>query len=193
MVFQLNPIPHTSDRLTNDEFYAFCQANRHLRIEREADGQIIFEMPTKTQTGFRNADLIVEVGMWNRQAKLGYVSDSNGGYTLPDSSVRAPDVAWVSKQRWDALTTDEQDKFAHVCPGFVIELMSDPDERYTLPGKMEKYLKNGVRLGWVVDPFEKKTIIYRPDRVAETVPFSEQLNGDDVLPGFTLRLTDVAQ
>lgn len=191
MIFPLNPIAHPSDRLTDDEFYAFCQANRHLRIEREADGQIVFEMPTKTQTGFQNADLIAEVVIWNRKAKLGYVSDSNGGYTLPDASVRAPDVAWVSHERWNALSNIEQDKFAQVCPDFVIELMSDPGETYTLPAKMEKYLQNGVRLGWVVNPFGQQTTIYRPNAEPETKPFTATLSGEDVLPGFDLRLSEI--
>lgn len=98
MVFPLNPVAHQNERLTDDEFYAFCQANRHLRIERDETGQIIFQMPTKTQTGFRNADLIAEVVFWNRKAKSGFVADSSAGFTLPDTSVRAPDVSWVSKK-----------------------------------------------------------------------------------------------
>lgn len=191
MVFELNPIAHRSDRLTDNEFYDFCQANRHLRIEREADGQIIFEMSTKTRTGFRNADLIAEIVIWNRKEKTGFVADSSAGFTLPDSSVRAPDASWVSKERWDALSEPEQDKFAHICPDFVIELMSDADEKYTLPTKMEKCLRNGVRLGWVVDPFQQQTTIYHPDQEPETVPFSTELTGETVLPGFTLTLSEL--
>lgn len=191
MVFPINPIAHPHDRLTDDEFYAFCQANRHLRIEREADGQIVFQMPTNSKTGFKNADLITEVSLWNRKAKSGFVSDSNGGYTLPDTSVRAPDVAWVSKERWNALSDEEQDKFAQVCPEFVIELMSDKDEKYTLPAKMEKYLQNGVRLAWMIDPFAQQTTVFRPDAEPEVRAFDEVLRGDDVLPGFELRLREI--
>lgn len=190
MVFELNPIAHQSDRMTDREFYDFCQANRHLRIEREADGQILFQMPTKTRTGFHNADLIIELGIWNRKGKTGFVADSSAGFTLPDTSVRAPDVSWISRGRWDALSKEEQDRFAPVCPDFVIELMSDLDEKYTLPAKMEKYLRNGVRLGWVVDPFQQQTTIYRPDQEPETVPFNTELTGETVLPGFTLTLSE---
>lgn len=190
MMFPLNPTTRRDDRLTDDEFYAFCQANATLRIEREADGQIVFEMPTNTKTGLKNADLIIDIGLWNRKTKLGLVADSSAGFTLPDTSVRAPDVSWISYERWNALSEKDQDKFAKICPDFVIELMSDSDETYTLPAKMEKYLQNGVRLGWVIDPFTQQTTIYRPDQEPEVKPFSEILTGDDVLIGFELTLSD---
>lgn len=193
MMFPLNPTTRRDDRLTDDEFYDFCQTNPHLRIERDEDGQIIFEMPTNTKTGLRNADLITEVVLWNRKTKLGLVADSSAGFTLPDTSVRAPDVSWFSHERWDALSTAEQDKFAKICPDFVIELMSDSDEKYTLPAKMEKYLRNGVRLAWMVDPFKQETTIYRPNAQPEIKPFSDALSGEDVLPGFTLQLSELQQ
>lgn len=191
MMFPLNPTARRDDRLTDDEFYAFCQANATLRIEREADGQIIFEMPTNTKTGLKNADLIIEIGLWNRKTKLGLVADSSAGFTLPDSSVRAPDVSWISHKRWNALSEKDRDKFAKICPDFVIELMSDSDENYTLPAKLEKYLQNGIRLGWVIDPFTQQTTIYRPDQEPEVKPFSETLTRDDVLPGFELNLSNL--
>ncbi|GAB3690707.1 Uma2 family endonuclease [Spirosoma flavus] len=191
MMFPLNPTLRRDERLTDDEFYAFCQANPTLRIEREANGQIIFEMPSNTKTGIRNADLIIEIGLWNRKAKLGLVADSSAGFTLPDTSVRAPDVSWISQKRWSSLSENEQDKFAKICPDFVIELMSDSDEKYTLPAKMEKYLQNGVQLGWVIDPFNQQTTIYRPDTESVTKPFSVTLSGEGILPGFELRLSDL--
>ncbi|WP_198175337.1 Uma2 family endonuclease [Spirosoma telluris] len=191
MMFPLNPTIRRDDRLNDDEFYAFCQANPSLRIEREADGQIIFEMPTNTKTGLRNADLITEIVLWNRKKKLGLVADSSAGFTLPDTSVRAPDVSWISHERWNALSEKEQDKFAKICPDFVIELMSDSDEKYTLPAKMEKYLRNGVRLGWVIDPFSQQTTVYRPEGEIEVVNFTDILSGEAVLPDFELRLSDL--
>ena len=198
MVFEFNPIAHQGDRLTDDEFYNFCQANPSLHIEREADGQIVFQMPSNTKTGLQNADLIAELVIWNRKAKSGLVADSSAGYTLPDTSVRAPDVSWMSRERWEALSEKEQNKFAQICPDFVIELMSDSDEKYTLyqlmlPAKMEKYGRNGVRLGWAIDPFQNQTIIYRPDHEPEPVAFTTELSGETVLPGFTLLLSNLLQ
>ena len=191
MILPLNPTLRRDERLNDDEFFAFCQANPSLRIERDETGQIIFEMPTGLQTSVTNSALNGEVYLWNRQYTLGVVADSNGGFMLPDNSVRAPDVAWISRERWGAVTEAERKKFGHVCPDFVIELMSDTDEKYTLPAKMEKYLRNGVRLGWQIDPFTQQTTIYRPDQAPQVVPFTETLNGEDVLPGFTLCLPDL--
>jgi Uma2 family endonuclease len=198
MPLNLNRVAQHSDRMTDDEFYSFCQANRHLRIEREADGQIIFEIgppkrPTNTKTGLRNFDIALEVGIWNKQYKLGYATDSSGGYTLPNSAVRAPDVAWFTRERWEALAADGQEKFARICPDFVIELMSDKDEKYTLPKKMDEYLANGVRLGWMIDPFQQQTTVFRPDQEPETVAFSDDLTGHDVLVGFVLRLSELGE
>lgn len=191
MIFPLNPTIYRDGRLTDEEFYAFCQANPTLRIEREADGQIIFEMPTNTETSLTNAALNGEVYVWNRTTELGYVFDSNGRFTLIDTSVRAPDMPWISRARWDALPEEKQNKFAAICPDFVIELMSDSDEKYTLPAKMEKYLQNGVQLGWGIDPFNSQTTIYRPNAEPETKSFDDELSGEDILPGFTLRLREI--
>lgn len=191
MILPLNPTLRRDERLNDDEFFAFCRANPSLRIERDETGQIIFEMPTGIKTSITNSALNGEVYLWNRQYKLGFTTDSNGGFTLPDNSVRAPDVAWISRERWASVPEADRDKFSHVCPDFVIELMSDVDERYTLPAKMESYLRNGVRLGWQIDPFARQTTVYRPDQLPQIVPFSETLNGEDVLPNFSLRLSDL--
>ncbi len=141
------------------------------------------------KTSIRNADLVIEIGIWNRLAKRGKVTDSNGGFTLPDTSVRAPDVAWISNERWDSVPEEDKDKFSRICPDFVIELMSDRDEKYWLPVKMEKYLKNGVRLAWLIDPFQQQTTIYRPDEEPETRLFTETLSGESVLPGLEVNLS----
>lgn len=192
MILPLNLLLPHDKRLGEDEFFAFCQLNSSLRLEREETGQIVFEPLMGLATSILAASLGGEVGLWNRQYKLGFITDSNGGFTLPDNSVRAPDVAWISRERWQSVSDADKDKFAHICPDFVIELMSDTDEKYTLPAKMKKYLKNGVRLGWQIDPFTRQTTIYRPDQAPQVVPFTETLSGENVLPNFTLVLQDLA-
>ena len=182
-------LPAYDGRFTDGEFFEFCRQNPELRVERDEDGQIYFQMPTGTKTSIRNADLVIEIGIWNRLAKRGKVTDSNGGFTLPDTSVRAPDVAWISNERWDSVPEEDKDKFSRICPDFVIKLMSDRDEKYWLPVKMEKYLKNGVRLAWLIDPFQQQTTIYRPDEEPETRSFTETLSGESVLPGLEVNLS----
>ena len=190
MVMPIN-LPSQYGRFSDDELFTFCRMNPDLRIERDEDGQLLFGLPDGLEHSFFNASLMAEVGLWNRRTKLGRVSDSNSGYTLPDSSMRAPDVAWVSHERLAMVSPEELKKFAHLCPDFVIELASESDDLIHLKRKMDKYIANGVRLGWLIDPFGRQTFVYRPDRALETKTVDEELSGDDVLPGFVLRLSQL--
>ncbi len=184
-------IPPNINVFSDDELYAFCLANPELHIERDENGHIIIMPPTGLESSFTNGELFGEVRNWNRQTKAGRTSESNGGYTLPDTSMRAPDVGWVSKERLMSVVPAELKKFAHVCPDFVIEVRSESDSRKELENKMGKWIENGVRLGWLVDPHTKTTTIYQPEREPETKPFSETLSGEDVLVGFTMNVADV--
>lgn len=186
-------IPPNINVFSDDELYAFCLANPELRIERDETGHIIIMPPTGLESSFTNGELFGEVRNWNRQTKAGRTSESNGGYTLPDTSMRAPDVGWISKERLMSVLPEELKKFAHVCPDFVIEVRSESDNLTELKAKMGKWIKNGVRLGWLVDPQNQATTIYRPDREPETKPFAETLSGEDVLTGFTLNVAQVLE
>jgi Uma2 family endonuclease len=184
-------IPPNINVFSDDELYAFCLANPELRIERDEEGHILIMPPTGLESSFTNGELFGEVRNWNRQTKAGRTSDSNGGYTLPDTSMRAPDVGWISKERLTKVLPEELKKFAHVCPDFVIEVRSESDSVKQLQDKMEKWLQNGVRLGWLVDPQTQTTTIYRPGRQPEDKPFTETLSGEDVLQGFTMNVAEV--
>ncbi|WP_159469116.1 Uma2 family endonuclease [Dyadobacter sp. 3J3] len=181
------------DVFSDEQLYAFCKANPKLRIERNEKGQIIIMPPSGIETSFRNGDLLTEINLWNRKTRLGRVSDSNGGYTLPDSSMRAPDVAWISNEQLALLSLSDLKKFAHVCPDFIVELMSESDELADLKEKMVKWIENGVRLGWLIDPRKKRTYIYRAGSGIdyEVVSFGEKLFGGEVLPGLELKLSDI--
>lgn len=181
------------DVFSDEELYTFCRANPELRIERNEKGQIIIMPPTGIETSFRNSDLLTEINIWNRKTRLGKVSDSNGGYTLPDSSMRAPDVAWISNEQLSSVPLSDLKKFAHVCPEFVIELMSESDELSDLKDKMIKWIDNGVLLGWLIEPKKKQTYVYRASNGIdyEVIPFSEKLHGEEILPGLELRLSDI--
>lgn len=186
-------IPRRLDVFSDDELYDFCAANPELRIERDENGQIIIMPPTGLESSFVNNELQTETSIWNRQTKAGRVSDSNGGYKLPDTSMRAPDVGWVSNERLATVTAEQLRKFAPVTPDFVIEVRSESDSLSELKTKMEKWLANGVRLGWLVDPQEQTTTIYRPNQQPQQVPFDQTLSGEDVLVGFTLNVKEVLE
>ena len=135
--------------LTDEQFFQLCIDNRDLRFERTASGGLIIMPPTGSETGRRNSDLNFQLKAWSRQNNLGVVFDSSTGFKLPDGSDISPDAAWVRRDRWDALTPEQKEKFAPICPDFVVELRSTTDSLEKLRAKMKVYVKNGARLGWL--------------------------------------------
>ena len=182
----LNPIVP----LTREQFYQLCQVNRDIRMERTNIGDLILIPPTGWGTGKRNADLTAELTIWNRHTNLGVVFDSSTGFSLPNGSDRSPDVAWVQQSRIDAIAPDPA-KFLPLAPDFVVELRSATDKLAPLQQKMGEYQACGVRLGWLIDPQNKQVEIYRERSSPERLDNPSQLLGEDVLPGFVLKLTDI--
>lgn len=181
-------------RMTDDEFFDFCQQHPDLRIERTAHHEILLMSPTGSRSGKRNARLTFQLGKWCEQhPELGEYFDSNTGFTLPDSSVLSPDASWVSAAKWNALTPEQQDKFAPVCPEFVVELKSATDSLKTLQAKMLDWLRNGAQLAWLLNPETETAYLYRLGQPEpETVQgFDNELSGETVLPGFRLRLAEL--
>lgn len=178
-------------RMSDDEFFNFCQSNRKWRIERNAAHDILLMAPTFSLTGRRNARLLTQLGKWwDEHQELGEIFDSNAGFTLANEAVRAPDASWVSAQRWNALTTEQQEKFAAVCPEFVVELRSKTDSLKVLLAKMEEYRENGALLGWLLSCDDEKAYIFRAGQTDyETVEgFERELSGGEVLPGLWVDL-----
>ncbi len=183
-------IPSTL-KLTDEQFYYLCLANRDLRLELTAQGDLIVMPPTGGGAGKRNSALNIELGLWNRASKLGFVFDSSTGFKLPNGATRSPDASWVSKERWESLTPQQQEQFPPLCPDFVVELRSPSDAISQLRDKMQEYLTNGCRLGWLIDPQTQQVEIYRPNQAVEILQSPTTLSGEDVLPGFALDLTQV--
>ncbi|OJJ20634.1 hypothetical protein BKI52_18225 [marine bacterium AO1-C] len=176
-------------QLTEDEFFEFCQENRELKFERAKDGNIIVRTPTGLDTGGRNSEINFELSKWNRQNNYGRVFDSSTGFTLLDNSVLSPDASIIAQHRLDQLSAEEKAKFGHICPEFIIELKSPSDRISHLKNKMQDWLNNGVKLGWLIDPEDQKAYIYRPGQEVEMVDsFDKVLLGENVLKGFELDL-----
>ncbi len=181
------------DRMTNEEFVAFCLEQRELKIERTAEGEIILMPPTYSKTGKTNVEILLQLAFWNKKAKLGEVFDSSTGFTLPNGAMRSPDASWIANERWNALTPQQQNSFAPICPDFVIELKSESDTVGELTKKMEQdWLGNGCRLGWLIDPDEAKVYIFRADGSRDTIDgFDKEVSGEAVLSGFLLQLKEL--
>lgn len=177
--------------LTDDEFFQLCQDNRDLQFERTSLGEIIIMPPTGSESGRRNTKITVQLGSWNERTQLGEVFDSSSGFTLPNGAMYAPDAAWIRQERWDALTPEQQEKFAPICPDFVIELRSKTDSLPKLQAKMREYIANGAQLGWLLDRQNQRVEVYRPKQEAEILEAPQTISADDVLPGFTLELQKI--
>lgn len=177
--------------LTDEQFWQLCHDNQDLQFERTKTGELIIMPPTGGGTGKRNASITTQLHLWNSQTNLGEVFDSNTGFKLPNGADRSPDASWVSRERWDALTPEQQEKFVPLCPDFVIELMSPSDTLEKTRAKMEEYRENGAKLGWLINRKQKEIEIYRPEQAVEILTHPNQLSGEDILPGFILDLTSI--
>jgi Uma2 family endonuclease len=177
--------------LTDEQFFQLCQNNRDLQFERTASGELLIMPPTGGETGNRNIELSYQLQAWSRQNNLGKALDSSSGFKLPNGADRSPDASWVRRDCWDALTPEQREKFLPLCPDFAVELRSPSDSIQKTQEKMQEYIDNGARLGWLIDRKNKRVEIYRPGRDIEIIENPTALSGEDVLPGFVLDLTTI--
>ena len=184
VTLNLDPVIH----LTDDQFYQICMANKDVNLELNAQGELIIVPPVGGESGRSEADLIFKVGNWNYQTKLGIVFSSSTIFRLPNGAKRSPDVAWIKLERWEALKQEEREKFPPLTPDFIIELRSKTDRLKTLQEKMQEYIDNGLRLGWLINPQNQQVEIYRLGKPVEIVQLPVLLSGEEVLPGFELHL-----
>lgn len=177
--------------LTDERFEQICHSNRDLRFERSAKGELVVMSPAGSDTGRQNWGLAGQLWIWNQRTRLGVGFDSSAGFTLPNGAIRSPDLSWIKQERWDTLSQAQKRKFAPICPDFVVELCSPSDRLTDVQSKMQEYLNNGTRLGWLIIPENRQVEIYRLNRDVEVLSNPVSLSGEDVLPGFELDLSDI--
>lgn len=193
---QTETIPLTVDfpaiaSMTERQFYEFCLANRDLRIERTANGEVEIMPPAFSDTGSRNSKIVQQLANWADQDGTGEVFDSSAGFTLPNGATRSPDASWIKLDRWNVLTDDQKASFAPICPDFVIELRSASDGLPRLQAKMREYIDNGAQLGWLCDRQNRTVYVYRPGRDPEFLENPDTVSGDPELPGFVLPMEKI--
>jgi Uma2 family endonuclease len=175
--------------VTPEQFEALAAANPDLRLERTVRGELIVNPPTGGESSQRNSSLTGKLDFWGEENEnLGVTFDSSGGFILPNGATRSPDASWVRRERWEALTPEQRQGFVPLCPDFVVELRSASDSLSKLQEKMQEYMANGARLGWLIDPQNQRVEIYRPGREVEVLEQPMELSGEEVLPGFVLNL-----
>jgi Uma2 family endonuclease len=196
LLIQSEPIPLTVSfpalvQMTDKQFYEFCLANRDLRIERTAKGEVIIMPPAFSDTGNRNMKISQQVANWAEQDGTGEVFDSSAGFTLPNGATRSPDASWIRSERWNALSDEQKASFAPICPDFVIELRSSSDTLSGLQAKMQEYIENGAVLGFLIDRKNTTVHVYRLGQPPEILEQPEMVSGDPELPGFVLRMAKI--
>lgn len=182
-------------KVTPEQFEQLAYAEQLARLELTKNGELIVMSPTGGEAGEKNFNLYIDLGIWNRQTKLGKAFDSSTVFVLPNGARRSPDVSWIELERWNSLTPKEKQGFPPIAPDFVIELVSPSDlknQRYEdLQVKMQEYLDNGVKLGWLIEPEAKTVEVYRSGQQVEILNNPNTLSGEDVLLEFILDLSDI--
>jgi Uma2 family endonuclease len=179
--------------MTDDELMQFCAANETMRVEREANGEILVMTPAGAKTGKMNLRIGRILDEWTESDGRGVAFDSSTGFTLPDGSMRNPDGAWMLAARWDALSAEDQGRFAPVCPEFIVELRSPSDGIKELRLKMEIWISNGAELAWLIDPIERAVTIYRAGEVPEHLIEPTSVQGTGPVAGFELVMSRIWQ
>ncbi|MFB6098022.1 MAG: Uma2 family endonuclease [Salinibacter sp.] len=179
-------IPEKS--MDEDEFFELCQRVDPLQLERDPNGTIIVMPPAGSYSSNRSVQIASQLQRWSEETNRGIVFDSSGGFTLPNGAIRAPDAAWVASHRLKPLSRDEKEKFLPLAPDFAAEVRSQNDARSDLEVKMEEYVDNGTRLGWLIDPYEETVTVFRKDGSTEEFDKPATLLGEPVLPGFECNL-----
>lgn len=179
-----------AQKMTDEEFYAFCLENADLKIEQDKFGNITVMPPVSPESASSELEVGTDLTNWNRQTKLGKTFSSSAMFTLPDGSKRMSDASWISNERYHRLSKKERQSFARIAPDFVIEVRSPSDSLEELKEKMTgAWIANGVRLAWLLDPASHTAWVYRADGSIETVSgLDQKLSGEEVLPGFELGL-----
>ena len=177
--------------ITYAQLLRLSSDNEGLRFELSADGMLIVMPPASLSSSGRNALLTEQLTRWTRQDGLGKSFDSSGGFTLPNGAIRSPDAAWVLLEKWLAVEAADVEAFPSISPDFAVELRSPSDRLAIIQAKMVEYMENGVRLGWLIDPRQRRVHVYHPEQPPEVLEDPATVSADPLLPGFVLDLTEI--
>ena len=173
-------------------FLDLCQQFPDATLEYEPDGTVLIMPPTDPESGMRLAAIIYQLKGWSRQLGNGNVVGSAAGFFLPGGSRRSPDAAWFDSNRWKAAKVQGL-SFPTFAPDFVIELRSPYDRLAPQARKMQEYIENGVKLGWLIDPQNRTVTVYRPGEAPTVLANPAEVAGEGPVEGFVLSLAEIFQ
>lgn len=176
--------------LTDDLLLEIGARNEAWRFESDAEGALLIMAPAGTLSGRRGALISTQLQNWAGAGAGGDVFDSSSLFRLPDGNRRAPDIAWLSPERLSEVDEDDEGVW-RVTPDFVIEIRSRHDDPSEQRAKMELWIVNGARLGWLIDPFEERVWVYRPGGEVMALERPGEMSDEAVLPGLVVDLSRV--
>lgn len=185
------PAVLTAPPMTDEEFAELCAEHPDLNFEVTAEGELIVMPPNYSLAGARHAEICDQLKQWARPDGRGIVMESSSGFVLPNGARRAADVTWTLKTRIQALDRKSFERFWHLAPDFVVEVLSPTDRIRTLRKKMQEWIDNGAQLAWIVDPETRSVEIYRPNANVQLLTDPATLAGEGPVEGFVLDLAPV--
>jgi Uma2 family endonuclease len=191
MTFPLTLRGDFIQKMTDEDLARFSRENKPYKFEKEPDRTLMVQEPALFHTGEQNNEIIYQLIRWNKEYKLGRCVDCNTGFYLKDGSLRSPDAAWISNERFESLSDSDQKGFPHTCPDFIVELRSDSDSLKTLKSKMKMWIKNGCLLAWLIDTKSETVYIYTSEAESIHSTFDRVLSGEPVLPKFEFILSEL--
>lgn len=183
----------SEDRLSEQEYLAFCRLNPDLRVERSAEGEIIIVPPPGGESSYRSLGVAMQLGNWASKDRRGKAFDSSAQYILPDSSRLSPDASWVSNKELQRFTPQQRKEFLRLCPEFLVEVLSPSDRLKSAKEKMERWVSNGAQLAWLIDGDRKTVYVYRPNQPVQILRGALELAGEGPVQGFKINLRPIWQ
>ena len=172
-------------RMSPAELLEFSQLNRNLQCELNANGTVVLKTPLRLRYTSLTNRIVQKLEEWNENAEDGAVLTARMGFVLRNGAIRHPAVAWVKNIK---MAAQIEHLIEHV-PDFFIEYLTESESLSIARARMQEYISNGARLGWLIDLENETVYIFQENKEVETIKgFENPLVGDDILRGFVLSL-----
>jgi len=185
------PATLTASPMTDEEFVEFCAQYPDYMVEVSAEGDILIMPPSDFLTSAQIGEIFGQLRDWSRAGNRGWITESSGGFVLPNGARRAPDVAWFPAGKPGIPDRKRRPRFPRFAPDFVVELRSPGDRLSRVRPKMREWVDNGAALAWLIDPERRVVEIYRPNREPAILADAESIAGEGPVDGFVLDLRPV--
>jgi Uma2 family endonuclease len=176
--------------LTDEEFERMSMANELVKLERTKEGKIVVNPPAGFESSSSNTEVVFQLMAWYKKHRKGQVFGPDCGFFLSDGSSLSPDAGYISEEQLRPLSKKEKQRFLRLTPVFVIEVLSPSDSLPATKEKMEAWIANGAKLGWLINPRKRQVHIYEPGKTPR-VESGTKVTGSGPVEGFVLELTPV--